>query len=227
MPKDKEAGLKKIEESITEHVSEINKEFRDAFEFIQKYPKTVTIFGSAHLTAASSHYKDAKRLAGRIVTDLKYAVVTGGGPGIMEAANWGAKEAGGESIGLNITIPNEQHINSYTSHNITFNYFFARKTILNFAAEAYVFFPGGYGTMDELFGVLTLLQTKKIPSVPVILFGKDFWNPFKEFLTKNMVDSHHTIDKGDLNLFVITDSVEETLKIIGKAPESPWWNMFD
>ncbi len=220
-------SLDKIRESIDIHLTEINKELKDAFEFIQKYPKSVTIFGSSHLSPASSHYKDAKKLAARIVTNLKYAIVTGGGPGIMEAANRGAKEAGGESIGLNITIPNEQHINSYTSHNITFNYFFARKAILDFSAEAYVFFPGGFGTLDELFGILTLLQTKKNPIVPIILFGKDFWNPFKDFIIKNMVDTHHTINPEDLNLFVITDSIDETLAIITKAPVSPWWNMFD
>ncbi len=227
MLNEKEATIEKIDESIKAHMEQINKEFKDAFEFIKKYPKSVTIFGSSRLSSSSSHYNDAKKLSARIVTELKYTVITGGGPGIMEAANWGAKEAGGESIGLNITIPNEQHINSYTSHNITFNYFFARKTILEFSAEAYVFFPGGFGTFDELFGVLTLIQTKKTPTVPIILFGKDFWNPFKEFLTKNMVDQHHTIDPSDLDIFTITNSIDETLSIIKKAPISPWWNIFD
>lgn len=227
MLNEKEATLEAIDESIKGHMTQITQEFKEAFEFMKKYPKSVTIFGSSRLTKESSHYRDAKRLAARIVNDLHYAVITGGGPGIMEAANWGAKEAGGESIGLNIVIPNEQHTNSYTNHNLKFNYFFSRKTMLEFSAEAYIFLPGGFGTFDELFGILTLLQTNKTPRVPIILYGKDFWNPFKDFLTKNMVDQHHTIDPEDLNLFTITDSIDETLRIITAAPVSPWWNMFD
>lgn len=215
-----------IEATIEEHVTSITKEFRDAFEFIKKYPKSVTFFGSSRLTPASSHYTDAKRLAAKIVTELKYAIITGGGPGIMEAANWGAKEAGGESIGLNIIIPQEQTTNPYTSNNIKFNYFFARKTILDFSAEAYVFFPGGFGTFDELFSILTLLQTQKTPRVPLILFGKDFWKPFKEYITQSMVTTHHTIEAKDLDLFVITDSVEEAIAIIKKAPVSTWWKLW-
>ena len=99
--------------------------------------------------------------------------------------------------------------------------------MLNFAAEAYIVFPGGFGTFDELFGILTLIQTKKIPSVPIILFGKDFWNPLKDFLIKTMIEQHHTIDEKDLNLFVITDSVETAVKIIREAPVSTWWKIID
>lgn len=218
---------KEIKNNIDLHINEISKEFRDGFEFISKYPKSVTIFGSSRLTTASSHYHDVRKLAEKIVKETGYSVVTGGGSGIMEAANQGAKEAGGTSIGLNIKLPIEQHLNEFTTNSMPFNYFFARKAMLAFAAEAYVFFPGGYGTFDELFGILTLLQTKKIPVVPVILFGKDFWNPLKDFIQKNMLDQHHTIEPADMKLFVITDSVDQTVKAIQGAPVSEWWKFFD
>lgn len=227
MLNEKELTIEKINSNIDGHITDITKEFRNGFEFLKKFPKSVTFFGSARLTQASSHYDDARRLASKIVTELGYSVITGGGPGIMEAANLGAKEANGNSIGLNIVIPHEQHTNPHTNNNITFDYFFTRKTMLNFAAEAYVFFPGGCGTFDELFGVLTLIQTKKIPAVPIVLFGKDFWNPLKDFLQKNMVDQHHTIDSDDLNLFTITDSVDTSIKIIKGAPVSTWWKIID
>jgi len=227
MLNEKELTVEKINENIDLHINDISKEFRDGFEFIKKYPKSVTIFGSARLTDASSHFKDAQRLAERIVTDLNYTVITGGGPGIMEAANMGAKEAGGQSVGLNIVIPHEQHTNPYTNDNITFDYFFTRKTMLNFAAEAYVFFPGGFGTFDELFGILTLVQTRKIPSVPIVLFGKDFWAPLSEFIKKSMLEQHHVIDEECLKLFVITNSVDNAIKIINDAPVSAWWKMID
>jgi uncharacterized protein (TIGR00730 family) len=218
---------KEIKDNIDQHIGEITNEFKNGFEFIKKYPKSVTIFGSARLTKASSHYNDAEKLAEKIVKELGYAVVTGGGPGIMEAANMGAKNASGQSIGLNIKLPMEQHINPHATDSMTFQYFFSRKAMLAFAAEAYVFFPGGYGTFDELFGILTLMQTKKIPSVPVVLFGKDFWNPVKDFIRTNMLSTHHTIGNEDLELFVISDSVDQTIRAIKGAPVSRWWNLFD
>ncbi len=227
MLNEKELTVENINAHIDAHIRDISNEFRGGFEFLKKFPKSVTIFGSARLTKASSHYNDAQKLAERIVDVLNYSVITGGGPGIMEAANLGANQAGGNSVGLNIVIPHEQHTNPYTNSNYTFDYFFARKTMLNFAAEAYVFFPGGFGTFDELFGVLTLVQTKKIPSVPIILFGKDFWNPLKDYISGHMLNEHHTISEEDMNLFVITDSVDNTIKIIQDAPVSAWWKMID
>lgn len=218
---------KEIKDNIEQHIGEITSEFKNGLEFIKKYPKSVTIFGSSRLTSASSHYHDAKKLSEKIVKDIGYAVITGGGPGIMEASNMGAKEAGGESIGLNIKLPMEQHINPHVTDSMTFQYFFSRKAMLAFAAEAYVFFPGGFGTFDELFGILTLMQTKKIPSVPIVLFGKDFWNPVKDFVQANMLDQHHTIEDEDMKLFVITDSIDQTIKAIQGAPISKWWKFFD
>lgn len=225
---EKDLTTGKVDKNIDQHIKDIAEEFKNGFEFIKKYPKSVTIFGSSRLTEASSHYHEARRLAERIVTEIGYTIITGGGPGIMEAANRGAKEAGGKSVGLNITIPHEQHTNGYTEDNIEFNYFFSRKTMLNFAAEAYIFFPGGYGTFDELFGLLTLIQTKKVPQVPIILFGKDFWGPIvEELFKKQMLNMHHTIEDSDMELFVITNSTDNVIKVIKEAPVSAWWKMVD
>lgn len=219
--------LDEINKNIDSHVNEISKEFKQGFEFLKKYPKSVTFFGSARLTPESPHYKDAEKLANDIVTEIGYTVITGGGPGIMEAANLGATEARGESIGLNIKLPNEQHINPHTNESLTFNYFFIRKPMLTFAAETFVFFPGGFGTFDELFGILALIQTKKIPRVPIILFGSDFWRPFRDLIQEQMIHKHRTIDPEDLNLFIITDSTDEAVKIIKEAPVSKWWKIMD
>ncbi len=212
-----------IEKNIAEYIVTITKEFQDGFNFIKKYPKTVSVFGSARLTPASSHYHDARKLAHRIVKELGYSIITGGGPGIMEATNQGAKEAGGESIGIEINLPHEQHKNPYVMNSAHFNYFFTRKTMLTFAAEAFVFFPGGFGTLDELFSILTLVQTQKIPPVPIILFGKDFWQPLIDCMEATLLKKHHAISEEDFNLFTITDSMDVTLNIIKEASVREWW----
>ncbi len=227
MFKENELSADKINQKIDEHVKDISKEFKMGFEFIKKYPKSVTFFGSSRLTPDSSHYHEAYRLSKRIATELGYSIITGGGPGIMEAANKGAFDAGNKSVGLNINIPHEQHTNDYMNDSIEFNYFFARKSVLNFAAEAYVFFPGGYGTLDELFGVLTLIQTRKIPRIPVILFGSDFWSPIVKVLNDDLLNKHHTIEGEDIELFKMTNSEDLVIKIIKEAPISEWWKMID
>lgn len=216
-----------INKNIDEHIAEITKEFRDGFEALKKYPKSVTIFGSSHSTPASPHYRAAQELAYRIIKELDYSVITGGGPGIMAAANLGAQEAHGNSVGLTIDLPHEQHTNPYVTSGVDFKYFFARKSMLFFSAEAFVFFPGGLGTFDEFFGIITLIQTGKIPRVPVILMGKDFWNPLKDFMKTYMLEEHHAIDPGDLDLFVITDNADKVMEIIKKAPVSNWWENAD
>jgi uncharacterized protein (TIGR00730 family) len=216
-----------IKDNIEEHILEITNEFRKGFEFLQKYPKSVSIFGSSRLTVASSHYHDAKKLAERIVAETGYTVITGGGPGIMEATNLGAKEGKGASIGLSISLEDKQSLNEGVIESVNFNYFFSRKAMLAFSAEAYIFFPGGYGTFDELFTILTLLQTKKIPQVPVILVGTDFWNPFKEFVVKNMLEKHHSISEEDLDFFVITNSNDKIIETIKNCKVSEWWKFFD
>jgi hypothetical protein len=215
------------EKNIEEHLDQITREFRRGFEFVQKYPRSVTVFGSSMASQDNLWCVHATELAGRIAKELGYAVIDGGGPGIMEAASKGAREAGGTSVGLRINLLREQLPNAYTGEGLDFTYFFTRKTMLAFAAETYVFFPGGYGTFDELFGILTLIQTSKIPRVPIILFESGFWNPFKEFLVKDMLGATHTIDHQDLDLFEITDSQDRAIEIIKKAPVSEWWRNID
>jgi uncharacterized protein (TIGR00730 family) len=208
---------------ISAHLKRIEREFSDGFDFIAKYPKSVTVFGSSLAKPETEHYKKACELGGRIVTDLRYAVMTGGGPGIMEAANKGAYAARGVSLALNISLPHEHSVNAYSTRSLKFSYFFSRKTMLAFTAEAYVFFPGGFGTLDELFGILTLVQTGKIPRVPIILFDSHFWNPIRDILEHTLVGTYETIDKRDLDLFEITDSVDRSIEIIREAPVSEWW----
>lgn len=213
------------DKNIEEHLKEIHKEFKDGFEFLQKYPKSVTIYGSARTKVGSEEWKKAEELGRRIVKDLKYTVLTGGGPGIMAAAHEGAKKAGGQAVGLRITLPKEQTDNPYMTDSMLFAYFFARKTMLNFAAEAYIFFPGGFGTFDELFSTLTLIQTRKIPSVPVILFGSTFWNELLGYIKKQMLDKEGAIDPYDINIFEITDDIDRVIEVIRTAPVSEWWRV--
>ncbi len=209
---------KTIEHSPQERLSEIEREFSEGFKFIEKYKKSVTFYGSARFLESDEHYIQARALSNQISKELGYAIVTGGGPGIMEAANRGAFDAGGISLGLNIELPREQVRNPYLTDYMDFYYFFVRKVILAFSAEAYVFFPGGFGTLDEFFEIITLVQTNKIQNVPVILVGSDFWRPLQDFIQKNLLEEHSSIDKADLALYTITDSVEEIMEIVKKAP---------
>ncbi|MDE2040836.1 MAG: TIGR00730 family Rossman fold protein [Patescibacteria group bacterium] len=208
---------------IAAHLARISHEFGDGFEFLKKYPKSVTVFGSSQAVPTDAAYLLAEELTGRVARELGYAVITGGGPGIMEAANKGAYQAGGVSLGLNVSIPHERMTNAYVTHAIKFSYFFSRKVMLMFAAEAYVFFPGGFGTFDELFGVLTLIQTAKIPRVPVILVDSKFWKPLQSFLDESMNKAYHAIDPEDMQLFEITDSIDRAMDIIKRAQISEWW----
>ncbi len=204
----------------------IHDEFKQGFDFIQKYPRTVTFFGSARFTAENEHYKDAQALAGKIVKKLGYVVVTGGGPGIMEAGARGAFEAGGLSVGMTIRLPHEQRDNRFVQDSIDFKYFFSRKTLLTFSAEAFIFYPGGFGTFDELFDVLTLVQTGKIPRVPVILIGRDYWEPMNTFIKTQMLDAHKAISPDDMKLYHILEDHDEIVELIRKSPVSNWWKNF-
>ncbi len=196
----------------------IMSEFIEGFQFLADLKKEVSIFGSARFTEKNPHYKEAQHL-GQLLGKAGYTVVTGGGPGIMEAGNRGAYETNAESIGLNIELPKEQRVNKYVKKSIGFYYFFTRKVMLAFSAQAYVYFPGGFGTVDEFFDILVIIQTKKSPPVPIILVGKDFWDPMIEWFQKNMYDRHHAIAAEDMKLFTVVDTAEEAFAIIEKTRE--------
>ncbi|MFZ2522274.1 MAG: TIGR00730 family Rossman fold protein [Minisyncoccia bacterium] len=217
--KTKAIQLTKSELHVTarERVHLVANEFKNAFTFLEKYPRSVTIFGGSHFKEDSRYYQMAKSVAKRIVTDLNYAVLTGGGPGIMEGANRGAFEAGGHSLGLEIELHPTQESNPYLTDCIYFHYFFSRKMALAFSAEAYIFMPGGFGTMDEFFEIVTLVQTGKIERVPIILFGSDYWLKVEKFM-KDEFFERGAINNSDLELFKITDNEDEIIDIIKNAP---------
>lgn len=196
----------------------MTKEFKNGYNMVMKYPRSVSILGSAILTSENEWYKKAESLGARIAKELKYAVVTGGGPGIMEAANKGAYEAGGNSVGYAIRLPNEQYVNKYLTDHVTFDYFFTRKTMIYCSAEAYIYFPGGFGTMDELFEILTLIKTGKMPQAPVILVGKDFWEPLLKFIENELYEDYRVIPKDFMEIYKIVDNDDEILSIIKNAP---------
>lgn len=197
----------------------IGEEFRQGIDGVEPYKQSVTFYGSARFTEENQYYIKARNIAHRIATELKYAVITGGGPGIMEGGNRGAFEAGGKSVGLTIKLPHEQFTNKYVTDTIPFYFFFARKVTLSFMAEACLFFPGGFGTLDELSEMLTLIQTGKIKRVPIILVGSDFWKPFDDFVKVNMLDKNKTISPEDRSLYQIIDDEDEILRIVKEAKQ--------
>ncbi len=206
-------------DAIVENQNKIsNGEFKRGYDIIKKHPRSVSILGSAVLKPDDKNYQMAESLAGRIARELKYAVVTGGGPGIMEAANKGAFEAGGASIGFAIKLPNEQYKNKYLTDHVIFEYFFTRKTLLFCSAESYIYFPGGFGTLDELFEVLTLIKTDKIPRVPIILVGKEFWQPLLDYIKKELFEETKTISEEYLGIYKIVETEDEIINIIKNAP---------
>ena len=215
--KTKPITLLEIGEASKKRIALITKEFTNGFEFIKNYPRSVTFFGSARTKEGELYYDKARNLAGRIVRELHYSVMTGGGPGIMEAANRGAFENSGNSLGLTIDLPHEQLDNQYLTDKEDFHYFFSRKVCLSFSAEAYIYFPGGFGTLDEFLEILTLIQTNKIPKAPIILVGSEFWNPVEQ-LFRDLLITKKTIEEKDLSLYTITDNEDEIIEIIKKAP---------
>ncbi|HVG21446.1 MAG TPA: TIGR00730 family Rossman fold protein [Blastocatellia bacterium] len=194
-------------------VARIIREFIKGFRVLHFVGPCVTVFGSARFKEDHPYYSMAREVGARL-TDIGFTVMTGGGPGIMEAANRGAKEAGGRSVGCNIVLPQEQAHNDYLDQVLTFKYFFVRKVMLIKYSYAFVVMPGGVGTMDELFEAVTLIQTKKILSFPVVLMGRDYWQPLFDFL-KLMVRAG-TISPEDLHLLLLTDSVDEAMTHIQK-----------
>jgi uncharacterized protein (TIGR00730 family) len=191
----------------------IMSEFVDSFQTMSQVGPAVTIFGSARTKPNDEYYQAAQAIA-KGLAKHGLAVVTGGGPGIMEAANRGAAQAGGRSVGLNIELPHEQHGNKYANVPVDFHYFFARKVCFVKYSLGFVYMPGGFGTLDELFEVLTLVQTGRIPQFPLILFGKDYWEGLRRWIKKQLEHEHKFISPGDLDLLTVTDDPEEVVAII-------------
>ena len=190
-------------------------EFVEAFEKLSNIGPCVSIFGSARTGDDHAYYKTAEDIAYRL-TLRGYGVITGGGPGIMEAANKGAQRAGGTSVGLNIDLPHEQDANPYIDRDklIDFNYFFVRKVMFVKYAQAFIVMPGGFGTMDELFEAITLIQTKKIDRFPIILYGSDFWEGMMEWIKKVLLEKNGNISPEDLDLINIADKPDDVISII-------------
>ena len=190
-------------------------EFVDGFEVLNQIGPCISIFGSARTKPGSPYYELAVKVAARL-TEEGYGIITGGGPGIMEAGNKGAWMKNGTSIGLNIDLPFEQNHNPFIvpALNLKHRYFFVRKVMFVKYAQGFVAMPGGFGTLDELFEVMTLIQTKKISPVPIVLVGREFWEGLKNWIVEVMLERHHNVSAEDMNLFHITDDPDEVARII-------------
>lgn len=192
----------------------IMSEFVEGFTFLAHIERSVTFFGSARLPESSPYYQQARELA-RLLAAQGHTIVTGGGPGIMQAGNQGACDAGGGSVGLNIQLPMEQRTNPYVRQSMSFHYFFSRKVMLDFSSEAYIFFPGGFGTLDEFFEVVTLVQTGKMKQgIPIILIGRDFWQPLLDWLETVLLNRLQTIAPHDPRIWTLTDDLDEAVRLI-------------
>jgi uncharacterized protein (TIGR00730 family) len=191
----------------------IMSEFVDSFQTMSQIGPAVTIFGSARTKPSDKYYRAAVAIA-KGLAQHNLAVVTGGGPGIMEAANRGAAQGGGKSVGLNIELPREQTGNRYTNLPLHFHYFFARKVCFVKYSLGFIYMPGGFGTLDEFFEVATLVQTERIPQFPLILFGRDYWKGLVQWMKTQLDGRHEFIGPRDLDLFKITDDPEEAVRII-------------
>jgi uncharacterized protein (TIGR00730 family) len=196
-------------------------EYVHGFDALAEVGAAVTFFGSARTLESDPMYQAARDLAGRLAKN-GFAIITGGGPGIMEAANRGAREAKGYSIGCNIELPHEQSINPYVDVAVNFRYFFCRKTMFLKYSEGFVLFPGGFGTLDELFEALTLIQTRKVMRFPVVLYGSDYWRGLLDWMG-NHLSAAGRIDRDDLALMKVTDSTAEACDLITEAYVTQSW----
>jgi len=196
----------------TWRVFRIMSEFIEGFEELSELGEAVSIFGSSRTKPGTRHYKLAEEIAYLLAKD-GYAIITGSGPGLMEAANKGARRAKGKSVGLNIQIPSEQKPNPYVDLLLDFRYFFVRKVMFVKYAKAFVILPGGYGTLDEFTEAINLIQTERIPKFPVVLFGKDYWQGMITWI-KDVVLKHGNISKKDLDIFTLVDSPQEVVAAI-------------
>lgn len=199
-------------ESDVWRIFRIMAEFVDGFETLEKTKNAVTVWGSARTKENDAWYKKAVD-AGRLLVENGYSVITGGGPGIMEAANRGAAMAGGDSIGLNIELPHEQNPNPYIKTLISFRYFFTRKVMFVKYTKGFIIFPGGFGTLDEFAETMTLIQTERIHRFPIVLVGKAYWKGLVDWLEQNLLQREY-IDEKDLSLFKIVEEPEDAVKVI-------------
>ena len=196
--------LERRDGDIVRDAERIGAEFLEGFQAVERIDRpAITVFGSARITEDTAEYASAREV-GRLLAEAGFAVVTGGGPGVMEAANRGARDAGGLSVGFGIELPHEQALNPYLDISLTFKHFYARKTMFVKAAEGFVIFPGGFGTLDELFESLTLIQTGKVLHFPVILFGSEYWQPLLDWI-KGRLLADGLISPEDLDLLELTD----------------------
>ncbi len=194
----------------------IMSEFVEGFSFLAEVQeeKSATFFGSSRLAQDDPYCQKAYDLA-RGLCQKGFTVVTGGGPGIMEAANHGAFDEHGISVGLNIQLPHEQETNPYVTQSLTFRYFFSRKVMLDYSADAYIFFPGGFGTLDEFFELITLVQTKKNDhEPPIVLVGSDFWTPLLQWMRQDMLETRKTISPEDMSIWLLSDDIPEIITYI-------------
>lgn len=209
------------EDATESQICVMNEEFRQGFEIVKRNKdgnKSVTFWGSARLPVDNEYYQKALRLSRKLAGELNCMITTGGGPGIMEAGNRGAYELGKPSLGLTINLPAEQFTNQYVTEEIPFYFFFTRKVLMAYSAEAYLYFPGGFGTLDELFEILTLVQTKKLSKMPIILVGTEFWKPLDVFIKQALLAEFGTISQEDLDLYIITDDEDKIVEIVKNAP---------
>ncbi len=206
-----------IKASDSWQIFKIMSEFVEGFEKMSRIGPCVSVFGSARTKMNNKYYKLAEEISFKLTRE-GYGVITGGGPGIMEAANKGAKAGGGKSVGLNITLPFEQSSNSFvdSDKNINFDYFFVRKTIFLKYSQGFIAMPGGFGTLDELFEAITLIQTNKVAHFPIILVGKKYWEGLMAWVKNTMLEEEHNISEIDLNLFKIVDTADEAIEIINE-----------
>ncbi len=200
----------------------IMSEFVEGFQFLAELKNEITFFGSARFNEQNEYYREAHRLATMLGKE-GYTIITGGGGGIMEAGNRGAYETGAESVGLNIQLPLEQRTNQFVKRGMGFHYFFTRKTMLSASAQAYVFFPGGFGTLDEFFEIIVLIQTGKTEKIPVILVGNDFWQPLLSWI-HDIVNEHvHAVEQEDESLYTLVDNAHDAFEIIKKSKERKYF----
>lgn len=194
-------------------IFKIMSEFIEGFDIIRHYERSATIFGSTRVNTNDRSYIQAEELSKRL-SKKGFSIITGGSSGIMQAANKGAFEAGGASVGLNINLQENQSYNPYLTEKFTFNHFFVRKVMLTYSSEVFIYFPGGYGTLDEFFEIITLVQSKKIKKIPIVLVDKKYWEPLLSFIEKTLYEDRGTISKSDMELYKLVDSVDEAYEYI-------------